>query len=177
MSEFVELNANRWVLRSEIIAFRVVDPGIFYAAGQCNPDKFTVLLTLRGDPDEWTFEFGSLDEAKVAVRKIRGVVPSECTEWVDSRIVYPSLSINSRTQDSPILWGRWYDGSECPFRARRTGSGVERFEALFPLDCTLRNDGLVAMPDFWRHLPVEEKIEILDLLHKAKNEGADEARP
>lgn len=169
MSEFVELNADRWVRRSEIIAFRVLP-----ALGHHGCLKPRVMVALRGEPNEWEFEFDSLGEAKAAVRKIRGVVPSEFTEWADSRITCPSLSINFRTQDSPILWGRWSDGDEGPFRVSRHGDGTLLFNAVSHELPKSKHpmDQLIAMPDFWRHLPVEEKIEILDRIHKAKTEGA-----
>ena len=168
MSEFIELNADRWVRRSEIIAFRVLP-----ALGHHGVLKPRVMVALRGESDEWTFEFDNLDEAKAAVRKIRGVLPSEWTEWADSRITCPSTTIHFRTQDSPILWGRWYDGSEDAFRVTRGNDGLPKCVGL--LTDNLR---FWRLPDFWRHMPVEEKIEILDRIHKAKTEGASgEAHP
>lgn len=168
MSEFVELQDGWGFRRSTIIGYRVL-PALITPSHR----KPSVVVWVDGMPEDFQVEFDSLDEAKAAVRKIRGVVPSECTEWSDSRITCPSTTINFRTQESPILWGRWSDGGEGPFRVSRHGDGTLLFNAVSHELPKSKHpmDQLIAMPDFWRHMPVEEKIEILDRIHKAQNEG------
>ena len=166
MGEFVELEEGRWVLRSEIVAFRILS-----ATGHYGVDRPRVMVSLRGEPNEFLFEFDDLDQANAAARKIRGVSQSENTEWADSRIIDPGLTINFRTQESPILWGRWHDRGEGPFRVIRNSDGTLLFDSMLPFPSRHLMDRVVATPDFWRHLPVEEKMEILDRIHKAANEG------
>ena len=163
MSEFVELEEGRWVLRSEIVAFRILP-----ATGHYGVDKPRVMVSLRGEPDEFLFEFDSLEQAEAAAWKIGGVSQSEATEWADSRIAYPGGTIHFMSPESPILWGRWHDGSEAPFRMTRGSDGVAKCVGMPPVNAPW------PMPDFWRHLPVAEKMEILDRIHKAKTEGVSD---
>ena len=163
MSEFVELEEWWGIRRSKIIGYRVL-PALITPIHR----KPSVVVWVDGMPEDFQVEFDTLEQAEAAARKIGGVSQSEVTEWADSRIIDPSLSINFRTQESPILWGRWHDGSEAPFRVRRGSDGVAKCVGIPPVNAPW------PMPDFWRHLPVAEKMEILDRIHKAKTEGVSD---
>lgn len=164
-NDFVETKPGHWVHRGDIDCVSVMRDG-------GNPRVSVLFDSDPRNPDVLILKCRTEAEAEQEARRIAGHGP----EWIDSAITDPRTTIGRDSDFGPFIEGvEQSSGEPFVFRIERMRGVAACFVPFSPY--YYKSKGFpqpVKTPEFWRHIPIEEKMALSRKLFKLKCEEEED---